>query len=123
MGRVQAGPGRRIPTPPHRPARTHPLPHLPQRREERLPLLTASRRLSAPHRSRRCLRASHGWPHGGGRTNRQPGAPDLAVPDTFWWMTMRQLASLLRQIHYVNIQARSSLTACLQSLIHEPERC
>ncbi|MEU0839647.1 NDP-hexose 2,3-dehydratase family protein [Streptomyces sp. NPDC005962] len=43
---------------------------------------------------------------------------DLAVPDDFRWVTMRQLASLLRHSHYVNVQARS-LIACLHSLIHE----
>ncbi|MFD8867703.1 NDP-hexose 2,3-dehydratase family protein [Streptomyces sp. NPDC059590] len=45
---------------------------------------------------------------------------DLAVPDDFRWVTMRQLARFLRHSHYVNVQARS-LIACLHSLMSETE--
>ena len=39
----------------------------------------------------------------------------IDVPPNFCWMTVRQLADLLRHGHYLNIEARS-LLACLHSL-------
>ncbi|MFE5796144.1 NDP-hexose 2,3-dehydratase family protein [Streptomyces sp. NPDC056503] len=49
------------------------------------------------------------------------GSEDLADFDhpDYHWMTMHQLADLLRHSHYVNIQARS-LVACLHSLSGRP---
>ncbi|MCG8918356.1 NDP-hexose 2,3-dehydratase family protein [Actinokineospora sp. PR83] len=45
-------------------------------------------------------------------------AEELAHPD-FRWVTLDQLAGLLRHSHYLNVQARS-LVACLHSLVCAP---
>ncbi|GAB2953476.1 NDP-hexose 2,3-dehydratase family protein [Nonomuraea fastidiosa] len=41
---------------------------------------------------------------------------ELDLPPNFQWMTLRQLTSLLRHSHYLNVQARS-LLACLNSVL------
>jgi oxidase EvaA len=40
--------------------------------------------------------------------------------DDFRWLTLHQLADLMKHSHYLNVQARS-LTACLYSLMYERE--